>query len=193
MAHRIRTTAATLLLALLAGCVSLGGGGKPPKFLLSLVADKPVAAGTVASGTAATTIVVLEPGTNQKLAVLRVPVQVDDTSVAYLVDAAWIERPSRLFRGLIAETLRTRTTGLVLEDSQTAAPGGVRLGGQLVDMGYDSRSGSVVVRYDALRTMADGTVQSKRFESVVPGIQPKAEGLDFKNAFCASGSRLSPG
>lgn len=175
MAHRIRTAAATLLLAALAGCVSLGGGGKPPKFLLSLSADKPVAAGALASGTPATTIVVLEPDTSQKLAVVRVPVQVTDTSVAYLVDAAWVERPSRLFRGLIAETLRTRTTGLVLEDSQTAAPGGLRLGGQLVDMGYDARSGSVVVRYDALRTMADGTVQSRRFESVVPGIAPKAE------------------
>ncbi|MEQ1499623.1 MAG: ABC transporter [Novosphingobium sp.] len=172
---RIRAAGAALLLAALAGCVSLGGGGKPPRFLLSLAAEKPVAAGTMASGTAATTIVVMEPDTSQKLAVLRVPVQVSDTSVAYLVDATWVERPARLFRGLIAETLRTRTTALVLEDSQPAAPGGQRLGGQLVDMGYDARSGAVVVRYDALRTMPDGTVQSRRFEAVVPGVPAKAE------------------
>lgn len=171
-----RAIVTALLLLALAGCVSLGGGGgKMPRFLLTLSADKPVAAGTQTSGTAATTIVIAEPDTSQKLAVARVPVQVDDTSVAYLVDAAWVERPSRLFRNLLAETLRTRTTMLVLEDSQTAGPGGQRLGGQLVDMGYDARSQSVVVRYDALRTLPDGTVQSRRFEAVVPGVPPKAE------------------
>lgn len=170
----MRKAAAVLGALALAGCVSLGGG-KVPKFLLTLTAESPVAAGAQASGTPSTTIVVMEPETSQKLAVARVPVQVSDTSVAYLVDATWVERPARLFRGLLAETLRTRTNLLVLEDSQSAAPGGLRLGGQLVDMGYDARTGSVVVRYDALRTLPDGTVQSRRFESIVSGVQPKAE------------------
>lgn len=162
---------------LLSGCVSLGGGGKAPKFLLTLSADQPVQAGTQASGTSATTIMVMEPETSQKLAVSRVPVQISDTSVAYLVGATWVERPALLFRGLIAETLRTRTRALVLEDSQPTMANGIRLGGQLVDMGYDARSGSVVVRYDALRTLPDGTSQSRRFESVVPGVAPKAEAV----------------
>lgn len=173
-AKTIRTGAALLLATALAGCISLGGG-KPPAFLLTLSADKPVEAGTMAQGTSASMIVVMEPETSQKLSVVRVPVQVDDTRVAYLVGATWVERPTKLLRGLIAETLRTRTTTLVLEDSQSLAAGGERLAGQLVDMGYDARTGSVVVRFDALRTLADGTVQSKRFESVVPGIAAKPE------------------
>ena len=174
-APTIRSITAACLALALAGCISLGGGGKPPKFLLTLTAAKPVAAGTTAQASPASMIVVMEPETSQKLAVVRVPVQVDDTSVAYLVDAAWVERPTKLFRGLIAETLRGQTSVLVMEDSQAMAAGGVRLAGQLIDMGYDARTGSVVVRFDALRTLGDGTVQSKRFEGVVPGIQPKAE------------------
>lgn len=172
-APTIRSITAVCLALALAGCISLGG--KPPKFLLTLTADKPVAAGTTAQASPASMIVVMEPESSQKLAVVRVPVQVNDTSVAYLVDAAWVERPTRLFRGLIAETLRGQTSVLVMEDSQAMAAGGVRLAGQLIDMGYDARTGAIVVRFDALRTLADGTVQSKRFEGVVPGIQPKAE------------------
>lgn len=173
-APRIRNLIAAGLAVTLAGCISLGGGGKVPDFLLTLTAQDPVAAGTTAQGTAATMIVVMEPETTQKLAVARVPVQVDDTRVAYLVGATWVERPSKLFRALVAETLRGRTTTLVLEDSQAMAAGGVRLAGQLIDMGYDARNRSVVVRYDALRTLPNGTVQSRRFESVIPNIEPTA-------------------
>ncbi|MBX9643491.1 MAG: ABC-type transport auxiliary lipoprotein family protein [Novosphingobium sp.] len=174
----MRRAAITMLagpaLLALAGCVSLGGG-KPPPFLLTLSADKQVPVGAVASGTSASAIMVMEPETDQRLAVLRVPVQVDDTQVAYLVGTSWVERPSRLFRGLLAETLRTRSQALVLEDTQAAAAGGTRLSGRLIDMGFDARSQSVVVRYDAMRTGPKGEVQTKRFEATVPGVQPKPE------------------
>ena len=118
---------------------------------------------------------VMEPETDQRLAVVRVPVQIDDTNVAYIKGAAWIERPSRLFRALLAETLRSKTSALVLEDSQAAVSVGVRLSGRLIDMGYDARSSSVVVRFEAIRSGAGGTVTIKRFESIVPGIQAKPE------------------
>mgnify|MGYP000888026514 CR=1 FL=1 len=170
----IRMLAAPALLLATGGCVSLGGG-KPPPFLLTLSAAKPVAAGASASGTSATAIMVMEPETDQRLAVLRIPVQVDDTQVAYLTGTAWVERPARLFRALLAETLRGRTTALVLEDSQAAAISGTRLSGRLIDMGFDARSQSVVVRYDAMRTAPDGAVETKRFEARVPGVQPKPE------------------
>ncbi|WP_292970182.1 ABC transporter [Novosphingobium sp.] len=162
------------LLLTVAGCVSLGGG-KPPPFLLSLSASTQVPAGAAASGTVASAIMVMEPETDQRLAVLRVPVQVDDTQVAYLVGTAWVERPSRLFRGLLAETLRSRTQVLVLEDTQAAPVSGTRLSGRLIDMGFDARNQSVVVRFDAMRTGPKGELQTKRFESVVPGVQPKPE------------------
>lgn len=167
--------AAPALLLALSGCISLGG--KVPPSLLTLTADKQVPAGTTASGTIAGAILVMEPETDQRLAVPRVPVQVDDTKVAYLTGTAWVERPSRLFRSLLAETLRTRTGALVIEDTQAAPSDGIRLSGKLLDMGYDARTGSVVVRFDAMRTSTTGAIVTKRFESIVPGIAPKAEAV----------------
>ena len=157
----------------LPGCLSLGG--KPPPTLLTLTAAAAIPAGTVTSGDPKTAIMVMEPETDQRLAVVRVPVQVDDTNIAYVKGAAWVERPARLFRALLAETLRSKTNALVLEDSQAAANTGVRVSGRLIDMGYDARTSSVVVRFEAIRSSTGGAVMTKRFESVVPGIQAKPE------------------
>lgn len=157
----------------LSACVSLGGGGKVPASLLTLTPAQSAPAGSTASSSAADALMVMEPETDQHLAVLRVPVQVDDANIAYLQDALWVERPARLFRGLLAETLRAKGGRLVLEDSEASVPvAGNRLSGRLIAMGYDARSGSVVVRYDAIRTGPKGEVQTKRFESVVPGVAP---------------------
>lgn len=175
MALRLLRFAALLALPLaLSACVSLGGGGaKLPASLLTLTPAKTAPAGSAASATAAEALMVMEPETDQSLSVLRVPVQVDDANIAYLKDALWVERPARLFRGLLAETLRAKTGRLVLEDSQASVPvAGTRLSGRLIAMGYDARSGSVVVRYDAIRTGPNGEVQTKRFESVVDGVAP---------------------
>ncbi|HEX4847849.1 MAG TPA: ABC-type transport auxiliary lipoprotein family protein [Novosphingobium sp.] len=172
----LRTAALAALPLALSACVSLGGGGgKPPASLLTLTPAESAPAGSAASASAAETLMVLEPETDQSLAVLRVPVQVDDANIAYLQGAVWVERPSRLFRALLAETLRAKTGRLVLEDSQATVPAsGTRLSGRLIAFGYDARSGSVVVRYDAIRTGPKGEVQTKRFESVVPGVAPTA-------------------
>ena len=171
----LATLMAPALLLALSGCISLGGGGgKAPGALLTLTADKQIPAGTTASGTFSRAILVMEPETDQRLAVVRIPVQIDDTQVAYLVGATWVERPSRLFRSLLAETLRSRTGTLVLEDTQAAPSDGLRLSGRLLEMGYDARNGSVVVRFDAMRTGTDGVVTTKRFESIVPGIPAQA-------------------
>ena len=171
-----KTPPVLLALALtmtLPGCLSLGG--KPPPTLLTLTAATAIPAGTVTSGDPKTAIMVMEPETDQRLAVVRVPVQVDDTNIAYVKGAAWVERPARLFRALLAETLRSKTNALVLEDSQAAANTGVRVSGRLIDMGYDARTSSVVVRFEAIRSSTGGAVMTKRFESVVPGIQAKPE------------------
>lgn len=169
-----RTLPALLAFTLaLSGCLSLGG--KPPPTLLTLTPAAVVPAGTVTSGDPKTAIMVMEPETDQRLAVVRVPVQIDDTNVAYVKGAMWVERPARLFRALLAETLRAKTNALVLEDSQAAANVGVRVSGRLIDMGYDARTSSVVVRYEAIRSSTGGAVVTKRFESVVPGVQAKPE------------------
>jgi cholesterol transport system auxiliary component len=169
----IRIAAMAALPLILSACVSLGGGGKAPASLLTLTPAASAPAGSTASANPADALLVMEPETDQSLAVLRVPVQVDDANIAYLKDAVWVERPSRLFRALLAETLRAKGGRLVLEDSQASVPvGGVRLSGRLIAMGYDARSRSVVVRFDAIRTGANGEVQTKRFESVVDGVAP---------------------
>ena len=164
-----------VLLALslaLGGCLSLGG--KVPPTLLTLTPATTVPAGTVTTGDPRTAIMVMEPETDQHLAVVRVPVQIDDTQVAYIKNAVWVERPARLFRALLAETLRSKTGALVLEDTQAAANVGTRVSGRLIDMGYDTRTGSVVVRFEAIRsTTGNAVVATKRFESVVPGIEAK--------------------
>ena len=140
---RILKSSAVLALALaLSGCLSLGG--KVPPTLLTLTPAATVPAGTVTSGDPKTAIMVMEPETDQRLAVVRVPVQIDDTNVAYVKNAAWVERPSRLFRALLAETLRSKTSALVLEDTQAAANIGLRVSGRLIDMGYDARAESDV-------------------------------------------------
>ncbi|MBW8786078.1 MAG: ABC transporter, partial [Novosphingobium sp.] len=49
--------------------------------------------------------------------------------------------------------------------------------GRLLDMGYDARSQSVTVRFDALRTDAAGNAVSRRFEATIPGLSPKVEAV----------------
>ncbi|WP_407875990.1 ABC-type transport auxiliary lipoprotein family protein [Qipengyuania nanhaisediminis] len=166
------TALAALGLAL-GGCISLGS--EPPESLITL---SPIAG---ASGDAAMTgtsnagaIAVLTPEVPAKLNVTRVPVHVSDTEIAYLQDAVWVEKPSRLFRRLLGETLRMRGAGLVLdtEDTPTVATRYVR--GTLLDMGYDAPSSSVVVRFDAMRTEESGAVTARRFEARESGIAPDA-------------------
>lgn len=170
-APRIVLFAAPLAAALaLSGCVSLGG--KPPKMLLDLTPSAAVAPGTTSTGSYASAVAVLEPSADQKVAVNRVPVQVDASTLAYLKDAVWVDRPAKLFQHLVAETLRARGGRLVLEgDTGTAQ---TRLGGRLIDMGYDAEARAVVVTFEAVKTGKDGKVETRRFQNVVPHVKPKA-------------------
>ena len=154
----------------LSGCVSLGP--KVPETLLALTPTAAPPAGSGTSGTLANALVVMEPSAEARLAVTRVPVQIDDANVAYLQKTMWVERPSRLFQRLLAETIRARGTRLVIEGDPSA--GASHLSGRLLDMGYDARTRSAVVRYDAVRE-AGGKVETKRFESVVPVTEAEAK------------------
>jgi cholesterol transport system auxiliary component len=174
IARRTSTIAALALLsASLSGC--LGLGGKPPKHLITLTPESIAAAGPLGSGRLSEAIVVLDPQADRRVDVLRIPVQVDDSNLAYMTDVAWVEKPVRQFRHLLAETIRAKGNRLVLEEVDEQAGAKLRLGGRLVDMGYDARSQSVVVRFDAMRDDGSGNITSRRFEALVPGIAPKAE------------------
>lgn len=173
--HSAKFGAGIAALMLVTGCISLGG--KAPKLLIGLTAEQSPAAGTMPGGPAAGALVVLDPEAGRKLDVLRVPVQVDDSQIAYLTDAIWVERPARLFRQLLAETIRSRGKRLVLESVDETAGSKTTLSGRLIDMGYDARSLSVVVRFDAMRNDGAGSLTVQRFESIVPGIGPEAAAI----------------
>lgn len=159
--------AAALSMAL-AGCISFGS--EPPPSLLTLTPTTLAPAGVGTSGRMSGAILVGELEAPAKLSVLRVPVQIDDANIAYLKDAFWVEQPSRLFRRLLGETIRTQSGRIVVDSNEVAAPPKDALRGTLREFGYDARSQSVIVRFDAVRTGAGENVQTRRFESVIPGI-----------------------
>ena len=162
---------ASLALAL-AGCVSLTP--TPPESLLTLTPARTAPAGATVAGTAASALAVIEPAVDQRLNVVRVPVQTSDASLAYLQDAVWVEKPARLFRQVLAETIKAGGNRLVVGEGDLNYTAATKLSGRLLDMGYDVASGSVVVRFDAVLQGADGQIRTKRFESRVPGVAPDA-------------------
>ena len=165
---------ASLALAL-AGCVSLTP--TPPESLLTLTPARTAPAGATVAGTAASALAVIEPAVDQRLNVVRVPVQTSDSSLAYLKDASWVEKPARLFQRLLSETIRSGGSRLVVAEGDLGYTAATKLSGRLLDMGYDAASGSVVVRYDAVLVTADGKGRTQRFENRVTGIEAKAEAV----------------
>ena len=174
-----RRFALPALLALgLGGCISLGG--PPPESLFTLSATTSAPAGTGAMATADRPVIaVLALDTPAKLDVLRVPVQVTDTELAYLKEAFWVEKPSRLFRHLLGETLRARggNNALVLDGDETVALATTTVRGTLAEMGYDARSQSAVVRFDAIRVDAKGNATTRRFEARESGVAAEARAV----------------
>lgn len=162
-----------VMLALpLAGCISLSP--KPPEQLLTLTPARSAPAGTAVNAVATAALAVLEPDAEQRLSVTRVPVQVTDSGLAYIKDAVWVEKPTRLFQQLLAETIRARGTRLVVDEGDLGYGAATKLSGRLLDLGYDAATGSVVARYDGVLQTPDGRVQTRRFEARVPGVAADA-------------------
>lgn len=170
---KVRLAGAAAAVVLLSGCLGALGGKVPPQ-LISLTATNPAPAGALGGGTIGSGLIVLDPETDRRIDVQRVPVQVSASAVAYLKDAMWVEKPARQFRRLLAETIRARSGRLVLEGGEAEAVGRDMLAGRLVDMGYDAASQSVVIRFDAIRNDGRGAVSVRRFESVIPGVAADA-------------------
>jgi cholesterol transport system auxiliary component len=163
------------LLLVLGGCISLGG--EPPASLLTLSPETRAPAGAGVSGTERPVIAVLGIDTPAKLDVLRVPVAVTDTELAYLQEAFWVEKPARLFRRLVGETIRARGQAMVVDGDATATLATVSLRGTLTEMGYDAASSSAVVRFDAVRIDREGKVTTRRFEARETGVVAEAKAV----------------
>jgi len=166
-----RTTILAAMAAplLLGGCVSLGGGKVPPS-LLTLTSTETAAAGASATGSRQTALALVEFEVPRSLDVTRIPVQVTDTEIAYLKDADWVERPARLFRRVVAETIRARSGRMVIDGDDPGTVANDRLAGTLRSFGYDARTSSVVVIFDAARNNGGAEVVTRRFEARVSGI-----------------------
>lgn len=158
----------------LSGCVSLDVDVPDSLLTLSPEATAPVGASAAAGGeTSQRAIAVLTPEVPAKLDVLRVPVNVSATEIAYLEDAIWIEKPARLFRRVLGEAIRARSgenAPVVLDSDDAPLRAGTFLRGTLMEMSFDAASGDVVVRYDAIRTDAMGTAVTRRFEAREGGV-----------------------
>lgn len=176
IARPLARIAATLAPAfLLAGCLSFGP--KTPDSLLTLTPTATVRAGDAGGTASGTPIVLGEFEAPAALDVTRVPVQVDATSIAYVKDATWVEKPARLLRRLIGETLRSQTNRLVVDGDDPGALAPVRLGGTLRQFGYDAQTSSVVLVFDGVLPGEGSTVTTRRFQAVVPGVAPEAAAI----------------
>jgi len=169
--HPFAMLRAGLLLSCLAlsGCVSLGGA-EPPESLLTLTPANSAPAGAGVSAAQGEAVALHEPSVPAELDVLRVPVRIDDASLAYLKDAVWVERPAQLFRRLLAETIRTQGERVVLVGGDPAARGSMQMRGNLSRFGYDASQSAVIVRFDATILDRDGVVRQQRFEAIETGV-----------------------
>ncbi|MGB3797679.1 MAG: ABC-type transport auxiliary lipoprotein family protein [Alteraurantiacibacter sp.] len=168
--HKILAAIASL--GVLSGCISLGS--EPPEQLLTLTPMAAIPAGAASEGEIASALAVQVPNVTQRLNVTRVPVTTSDSSLAYLEEAFWVEKPAQLFRNVLAETIRAKGNRLVVGAGELEYVARTQLAGQLVDMGYDATTGSVVVRYDAVLRGDEGIIRTRRFEESIPGVLPEA-------------------
>lgn len=168
MMPKFKTIAAALSLASLSACVSLGSD--PPDSLLKLTPATSVPAGAIATSEAGTALAVIEFEVPAALDVVRIPVTVSDNEIAYLKDAMWVEKPARLFKRLVAETIRTRSNRVVIDGSNPGLGVRERLRGTVREFGYDAGTSSVVIVFDAIRNTPDAGIMTQRFEARVAGV-----------------------
>jgi cholesterol transport system auxiliary component len=166
----------------LSACVSFGA--KAPPTLLVITADAKVPGGAMKSGEAAEGMIVLMPDVPRKLDTNRVPVQIDDGSIAYLKDAFWADKPSRLLQLLLIETLSAKTGKLILSEVEAGGKAGSYLSGNLSEFGIDAPNNQAVVVYDAVKVVRGKPLQKQRFEAreAIAAIEPGAASASLNKA-----------
>ena len=169
MRMMLRVTAALFIAVPLAGCALLGGGPKPPPWLLTLAPTAPAPASVVRSANAGEAVTIDVPIIPKELRSVRVPAQSGETAIAYIKGLQWVDTPDRLFQDLLAETVLRTTNRVVVDPKQSRLDPGLVVSGQLLRFGYEAGEGNVLVRYDAALSAAGGTrVETRRFEGRAP-------------------------
>jgi len=156
-------------------CVSFGA--EPPESLLRLTPDISAPVGKTRDVSAGDTLIVREPEVPAEIDVLRVPVRVSDTNLAYLQDAIWVEKPARLFRRLLAETIRVKTGRVVVDGDAVGLASKHLLRGTIREFGYDAAQSAVVVQYDAILRTGKNTAATRRFEVRKSGVAPEVSAV----------------
>jgi cholesterol transport system auxiliary component len=183
MIRNAKSAACAGILVLTVGaCVSFGG--KAPPSLLVLTATNTVANGTAKSGVSSDALIVLLPEAPRKLDSNRVPVQINDSSIAYLKDAVWADKPSRLMQLLLMETIAAKSGRLVLNETDAGGKATQYLSGSLLEFGVDAAASEAVVVYDAVKLARGQTVEKRRFEARRPvaAIEPGSTGVALNEA-----------
>jgi cholesterol transport system auxiliary component len=170
------------LIMALGACVSFGG--EAPVSMLVLTADNVVAAGTARSATVAEALVIQIPQVPRKLDNNRVPVQIDASSIAYLKDAFWADKPARLMQMLLAETVSAKSGNLVLNEVDAGGKAVRILSGSLLEFGIDAATNEAVIVYDVVKIIRGSATQKRRFEARRPvtAIAPAAAGAALNAA-----------
>ena len=169
MTMMLRVTAALAGAMALTGCALLGGGPKPPPWLLTLAPSAPAPASVVRSANAGEAITIEVPVVPKELRSVRVPASSGETAIAYIKDLQWVDTPDRLFQDLLSETILRTTNRVVIDPKQSNLDPGLVVTGQLSRFGYEAGAGTVLVRYDAALAAAGGTrVETRRFEARAP-------------------------
>jgi cholesterol transport system auxiliary component len=163
MSHTKSLLALAITTVSLSACVSFGG--KPPTALLVLTASDRVQSGTALSGEASNALVVLLPQVPRELDTNRVPVKSSETSIAYIKNAFWADKPARLMQQLLMESVAAKNGRLVLNEVDAGGKATQFLSGTLIAFTIDSRNMEAVAVYDAVKLVKGQGVQKRRFET----------------------------
>ena len=165
----MRLTRPLLVAVAALSLASCFGGKKVPPTLLTLTSNAPLPASIARTAAPGDALTIDVPVISKELSTTRVAALVGPTAVAYITGLQWVESPDKLFQDLLQETVVRTTNRVVLDPRQASLDPGVSLTGTLTRFGYDTATGSVVVRYDGALAAAGGTrVATRRFEASVP-------------------------
>ncbi len=162
--NMIKFPIALSLIMMTSACVSLGTAEAPPAFLV-LTPQITSDTDSINSSNAADSVVVLIPDVPRRIDTNRVPVQISDSSIAYIQGAFWSDKPAKLMQELIAETITASNGTLVLDVAQSSGLAKNKISGTLSRFGIDEKELAAIVRYDAIKINADGMIEKRRFEA----------------------------
>ena len=150
----------------LGACVSFET--KAPPSMLVLTANNGVTAGAARTASATDALVIQTPEVPRKLDTNRVPVQIDASSIAYVKDAFWADKPARLMQQLLSETVSAKTGHLVLSEVEAGGKATRFISGSLLEFGVDTATNEAVVVFDAVKITRGSPTEKRRFEARRP-------------------------